>query len=77
MGKYPTFLNHKFRDHNKYVFADKERLGKGGFSEVFLGHDRDDPSRQVAIKVLKEVDSDRIRKEVSILKRLEGHPEII
>lgn len=44
---------------------------------MYLGYEVANPSNVNAIKILKNVTSDKIKTEVSILKRLEGHPNII
>ena len=57
-----------------------ERLGQGGFAEVFRGRQREPVEREVAVKVLRtaerRVEVDRFERELRALARLR-HPGIV
>ena len=50
-------------------------MGKGKYSEVYLGIDTTN-DRKIVIKVLKPVKKAKIRREIKILKELK-HPNIV
>jgi casein kinase II subunit alpha len=51
-------------------------LGTGKYSEVFEGYFVNEPTKKLVIKLLKPVRIDKIRREISILQKLD-HPNII
>ena len=51
-------------------------MGSGKYSEVYEGFFVNEPSKKCVIKILKPVRIDKIRREISILKKLD-HPNII
>ena len=59
----------------------KYYLGGGAFGEVFKGMKKDDPSVEVAIKVVKNATlGDTVKNEISAWKTLAGkfnHPNIL
>ncbi|CUM65513.1 uncharacterized protein PRCAT00003159001 [Priceomyces carsonii] len=67
-------LNIKWNSQDKYEIIKK--LGRGKYSEVFLGIDLSTDEKCV-IKVLKPVKRKKIKREVSILKNLKEGPNII
>lgn len=67
-------FNIKWNSQDKYEVIKK--LGRGKYSEVFLGVDLTN-GQKVVIKVLKPVKRKKIKREVSILKNLVGGPNII
>lgn len=67
-------LNIKWNSQEKYEIDHK--VGRGKYSEVFLGVDLDTHSK-VVIKVLKPVKRKKIKREISILKNLVDGPNII
>jgi casein kinase II subunit alpha len=75
MGKL-CFSNDIYRDHEKYEFSDADILGSGKYSEVYEGYFVNEPSKKCVIKILKPVRIDKIRREISILEKLD-HPNII
>jgi len=52
------------------------RIGRGKYSEVFLGRNRANDT-QCVIKVLKPVKKKKIKREISILRNLCGGPNIV
>lgn len=64
----------KWNSQEKYEIDHK--VGRGKYSEVFLGVDLDAHSK-VVIKVLKPVKRKKIKREISILKNLVDGPNII
>ncbi|CCW62030.1 unnamed protein product [Phytomonas sp. EM1] len=54
----------------------ERRIGRGKYSNVFLGHDTE-LSRRVSIKVLKPVKKKKILRELKILQILKGCPNIV
>lgn len=67
-------VNIKWNSQEKYEIIKK--LGRGKYSEVFLGIDLSNGQKCV-IKVLKPVKRKKIKREVTILKNLVGGPNII
>lgn len=53
-----------------------QKIGRGKFSEVFLGHDIR-VNRNCVIKILKPVKKKKIKREIKILQNLKGGPNII
>ena len=51
-------------------------LGTGKYSEVLEGFFVNEPTKKLVIKLLKPVRIDKIRREISILQKLD-HPNII
>lgn len=67
-------VNIKWNAQDKYEVIKK--LGRGKYSEVFLGVDLSNGSKCV-IKVLKPVKRKKIKREILILKNLVGGPNIV
>ncbi|EMG49184.1 cka Casein kinase II subunit alpha [Candida maltosa Xu316] len=67
-------LNIKWNAQENYEIIKK--LGRGKYSEVFLGIDLS-KGEKVVIKVLKPVKRKKIKREISILKNLVDGPNII
>lgn len=67
-------LNIKWNPQENYEILKK--LGRGKYSEVFLGIDLE-KREKVVIKVLKPVKRKKIKREISILKNLVDGPNII
>lgn len=67
-------LNIKWNPQENYEILRK--LGRGKYSEVFLGIDLE-KREKVVIKVLKPVKRKKIKREISILKNLVDGPNII
>ncbi|CCE86103.1 Piso0_005753 [Millerozyma farinosa CBS 7064] len=67
-------VNIKWESQDDYEIIKK--LGRGKYSEVFLGIDLSKGDKCV-IKVLKPVKRKKIKREISILKNLVGGPNII
>ncbi|ODV79544.1 alpha subunit of casein kinase II [Suhomyces tanzawaensis NRRL Y-17324] len=67
-------INIKWNSQENYEIIKK--LGRGKYSEVFLGIDLAKKDK-VVIKVLKPVKRKKIKREISILKNLVGGPNII
>lgn len=67
-------INIKWNSQDKYEVVRK--LGRGKYSEVFLGIDLTEGNKCV-IKVLKPVKRKKIKREISILKNLVGGPNIV
>lgn len=67
-------VNIKWESQDDYEIIKK--LGRGKYSEVFLGIDLSKGEKCV-IKVLKPVKRKKIKREISILKNLVGGPNII
>ena len=65
--------NPDFGDINRYTL--EEWVGRGQFSDVFVAL-RDNTER-VAIKVLKPVNNDRVRRELKVLSVIQGHESIL
>jgi serine/threonine protein kinase len=61
-------------DIDKYEIINK--IGKGKYSEVYTGISVLD-DRTIVIKALKPVKKSKIKREIKILKALNGHPAII
>jgi casein kinase II subunit alpha len=49
-------------------------IGSGRYSDVFIGHVDDNIC---AIKILKRINPDKIRREAKVLMNLNGHPNIL
>ena len=85
-----SFLDHLSTDHStfdsKYVIT--RQRGRGGYGQVYLGHEKNDEARKVVIKFIKKTKvklhryvegfdpKDKILFEVAILKQLK-HPNIV
>ncbi|KAK6461335.1 alpha subunit of casein kinase II [Scheffersomyces coipomensis] len=67
-------LNIKWNSQDNYEIVKK--LGRGKYSEVFLGIDLTKGDK-VVIKVLKPVKRKKIKREISILKNLVEGPNIV
>jgi casein kinase II subunit alpha len=67
-------MNISWGDINNYECYKK--LGRGKYSEVFLGLSKSNNSNCV-IKVLKPVKSEKIYREIKILQALYGGPNIV
>lgn len=67
-------VNIRWNSQEKYEVIKK--LGRGKYSEVFLGIDLSSGSKCV-IKVLKPVKRKKIKREISILQNLIGGPNIV
>lgn len=67
-------VNIRWNSQDKYEVIKK--LGRGKYSEVFLGVDLTSGSKCV-IKVLKPVKRKKIKREISILQNLVGGPNIV
>lgn len=67
-------LNLNWNEQLKYEIIHK--VGRGKYSEVFLGIDLDS-RHKVVIKVLKPVKRKKIKREISILQNLVNGPNII
>jgi casein kinase II subunit alpha len=67
-------MNINWGDMNNYECHHK--LGRGKYSEVFLGYSKQNNSKCV-IKVLKPVKTEKIFREIKILQVLYGGPNII
>ncbi|KAF8005243.1 casein kinase II subunit alpha [Metschnikowia aff. pulcherrima] len=67
-------INIQWNSQDKYEVEKK--LGRGKYSEVFLGVDLTSGAKCV-IKVLKPVKRKKIKREISILKNLVGGPNIV
>lgn len=67
-------LNIKWNSQDNYEIIKK--LGRGKYSEVFLGIDLS-KQEKVVIKVLKPVKRKKIKREISILKNLFSGPNIV
>lgn len=67
-------INIKWNSQDNYEIIKK--LGRGKYSEVFLGIDLT-KQQKVVIKVLKPVKRKKIKREISILKNLVSGPNII
>ncbi|MCP8716838.1 MAG: casein kinase II subunit alpha/alpha' [Asgard group archaeon] len=67
-------INIKWNLQENYEIIKK--LGRGKYSEVFLGIDLA-KGEKVVIKVLKPVKRKKIKREISILKNLVGGPNIV
>lgn len=67
-------INIKWNAPDNYEIVRK--LGRGKYSEVFLGMDLVKQDR-VVIKVLKPVKRKKIKREISILKNLQSAPNVI
>ena len=65
--------NPDFGDINRYTL--QEWVGDGRYSDVFLGYQ--DGDKKCAIKLLKPVNTDRVRRELKILTIVQGHPCIL
>lgn len=65
--------NPKFGDISRYKLV--EWIGDGRYSDVFIGL-RDDKD-QCAIKLLKPVNTDRVRRELKILTEVQGQENIL
>lgn len=59
---------------DRYVITQK--IGRGKYSDVFLGEDTTIP-RRVVIKVLKPVKKKKIQRELRVLQILRGGPNIV
>ena len=64
----------KFGRQDDYEIIDK--VGRGRYSDVYLGVDTK-TDKDVAIKILKPVRKNKIRREVKILELLQGGPNIV
>lgn len=62
--------NIKWNVQDNYEIIKK--LGRGKYSEVFLGVDLNNGGQKCVIKVLKPVKRKKIKREISILKNLVG-----
>jgi len=59
-------------------YAVIQKVGRGKYSEVFVGIDERKPDAgKVVIKILKPVKKQKIRREIHILNNLRGGPNII
>lgn len=67
--------NIKWNVQDNYEIIKK--LGRGKYSEVFLGVDLNNGGQKCVIKVLKPVKRKKIKREISILKNLVRGPNII
>lgn len=67
-------INIKWNSQEKYEVVRK--LGRGKYSEVFLGTDLSN-GHKVVIKVLKPVKRKKIKREISILNNLVNGPNIV
>lgn len=65
--------NPTFGDIKRYKLI--QLIGDGRYSEVFLS--LQDNTRKVAIKVLKPVNNDRVRRELKILQVLQGQENVL
>jgi len=65
--------NPAFGDINRYTI--QEWVGDGRYSDVFFGFQ--DGTKKCAIKLLKPVNTDRVRRELKILSIVQGHPNIL
>lgn len=65
-------FTHSLGNINNYSVTT--RIGRGKYSNVFAGHDRD--GNKVVIKVLKPVRIPKINREIAILEALRGGPNI-
>lgn len=67
-------MNIEWGDINNYEVHHK--LGRGKYSEVFLGYCRSNKQKAV-VKILKPVKAEKIYREIKILQTLYGGPNII
>jgi casein kinase II subunit alpha len=65
--------NPQFGDISRYSLCTW--VGRGRYSDVFLS--LQDGHRPCAIKILKPMNSDRIRRELKIISVLYGHPNVL
>jgi len=65
--------NPQFGNISRYCLKDS--VGSGRYSEVFFG--LQDNSNECAIKILKPVNIDRVRREVKAITVLQGHRNIL
>lgn len=65
--------NPEFGDINRYTISSA--LGNGRYSDVYLGYQ--DGRVKCAIKLLKPVNTDRVRRELKILFALKGHENVL
>lgn len=68
-------INIKWNLQENYEIIEK--LGRGKYSEVFLGIDLAHGGKRCVIKVLKPVKRKKIKREILILKNLVGGPNVI
>jgi casein kinase II subunit alpha len=66
-------LNPEFGDVSRYSLC--QWVGSGRYSDVFIS--LQDGKRRCAIKLLKPVDADRVRRELKIIAILDGHPNVL
>lgn len=65
--------NPVFGDINRYTL--KKWIGAGRYSDVFIS--LQDGTKECAIKLLKPVNPDRVRRELKIITELQSHPNIL
>ena len=65
--------NPNFGEISRYTI--QEWVGDGRYSDVFFGFQ--DDTNKCAIKMLKPVNVDRVRREMKILSVIQGHPNIL
>lgn len=62
--------------NNPDRYEVEQKIGRGKYSDVFLGVDDEEP-RTVVIKVLKPVKKKKILRELKVLQTLKGGPNIV
>ncbi|KAJ3693167.1 hypothetical protein LUZ60_008647 [Juncus effusus] len=78
--KEPTGLENRTIDISNIKVHIKELIAEGGFSSVYLAQDLLNPSKQYALKhiMIQDRESyDLIMKEISVMKSLKGHPNVV
>jgi casein kinase II subunit alpha len=65
--------NPQFGDVSRYTLC--KWVGSGRYSDVFIS--LQDNQRRCAIKLLKPVNPDRVRRELKIISILQGHPNVL
>jgi casein kinase II subunit alpha len=68
------YSQHPLSDIDQFEIITK--IGKGKYSEVYTGISTLD-DKTIVIKALKPVKKSKIKREIKILKALNGHPAII
>jgi casein kinase II subunit alpha len=63
---YTDYDHYQYKLGNHHNYEIQGQIGRGNYSEVFLGLDLS-TNKQVIIKLLKPVKSSKIRREIKIL----------
>lgn len=75
----PSYFDYekiKLRWGSSTLYEPKEKLGRGKYSDVFAGINKE-TGQKVVIKVLKPVRMTKIQREIAILRAMKGVPNVV